>query len=227
MKKNKFLVSILAMTATLALGVFMGSCGMKDKINQWKCKHEEYKFVEVTEEATCTDEGKQIVECVDCGKTKTEKVEKLAHTDEDKNDKCDVCEKQIVELVEAEVGEKVVGNTYRLYHSTQDMTIYSVVLTPGLGSSDSFNSSGGFTVSVCDGVLNCMPAYKSGDIKPFDIKMVWLDEDTMTEGYFEFTVVAGEFTIGGNKFVVDDNTVIDALSGQSDGLGLYRVVPIE
>ena len=61
-RKSKVLVSMLAVASTLALGA-LGSCAGIDKISQKikekKCDHEEYQFVEVTEEATCVLEGER------------------------------------------------------------------------------------------------------------------------------------------------------------------------
>lgn len=77
--KKKVIISMLAVTATLALGAFMGGCSLSDKIEQWKCDHENITE-NVVIDPTCYEKGELKETCDDCGKTWTEDIEKVAHT---------------------------------------------------------------------------------------------------------------------------------------------------
>ena len=77
--KKKVLISMLAVSATLALGAFMGGCSLSDKIEQWKCDHENITE-NVVIDPTCYEKGELKETCDDCGKTWTEDIEKVAHT---------------------------------------------------------------------------------------------------------------------------------------------------
>ena len=206
MKKRKFLISMLAMTATLSLGALMGSCGMKDKINQWKCDHKEYKLVEVVE-ATCAEEGEKIMECVKCGKTVSEKIEKIAHTDEYGDGTCDICEEKVVELVEAENGEKAVGNTYRVFIPSNGSEPSAVRLSL---VGDSISS---MVFNFYDGKLQWK--YTNADYLPFDV--------VETERYIEFTVQTGEGVVDDYSIEITEDCTISF----SDLVNAHRVVPLE
>ena len=223
MKKRKFLIPMLAVASTLALGV-LGSCAGIDKISQKikekKCDHEEYQIVEVTEEATCVLEGERLLECVECGKTKTEKF-LLQHVDEDGDDTCDVCDAATIELVEAEVGEKVVGNTYRIYHSTEDMSKYGLYISAS-SEVEYFNCPDGISIWVQDASVSYNPPKSSTDKLPFEIKEVWTKN--YTEGYIEFTVEAGEYTLDDIAFNINEDAEITKFIDKG---GVYRVVPLE
>ena len=82
MKKRKFLISMLAVVSTLALGV-LGSCAGIDKISQKikekKCDHE-IVSTEIIVEATCYSTGKVKEACVDCGKEWTKDIDMVNHT---------------------------------------------------------------------------------------------------------------------------------------------------
>lgn len=77
--KKKVIISMLAVSATLALGAFMGGCSLSDKIEQWKCDHENITE-NVVIDPTCYEKGEMKETCDDCGKTWTEDIEKVAHT---------------------------------------------------------------------------------------------------------------------------------------------------
>ena len=77
--KKKVIISMLAVTATLALGAFMGGCSLSDKIEQWRCDHENITE-NVVIDPTCYEKGELKKTCDDCGKTWTEDIEKVAHT---------------------------------------------------------------------------------------------------------------------------------------------------
>lgn len=77
--KKKALISMLAVTATLALGAFMGGCSLSDNIKQWKCDHENITE-NVVIDPTCYEKGELKETCDDCGKTWTEDIAKVAHT---------------------------------------------------------------------------------------------------------------------------------------------------
>ena len=77
--KKKVLISMLAVSATLALGAFMGGCSLSDKIEQWRCDHENITE-NVVIDPTCYEKGEMKETCDDCGKTWTEDIEKVAHT---------------------------------------------------------------------------------------------------------------------------------------------------
>lgn len=75
--KKKFALLMTAIVSTSALA--LAGCKTNIKwIDEKICKHE-YEFVEITLEPTCTEEGERLMECVDCGKQKTEVMEKIAH----------------------------------------------------------------------------------------------------------------------------------------------------
>lgn len=75
--KKKFALLMTAIVSTSALA--LAGCKTNiDWIDEKICKHE-YEFVEITLEPTCTEEGERLMECVDCGKQKTEIMEKIAH----------------------------------------------------------------------------------------------------------------------------------------------------
>lgn len=78
-RKNKVIISMLAVSATLALGAFMGGCSLSDKIEQWRCDHENITE-NVVIDPTCYEKGELKETCDDCGKTWTEDIEKVAHT---------------------------------------------------------------------------------------------------------------------------------------------------
>lgn len=78
-RKNKVIISILAISATLALGAFMGGCSLSDKIKQWRCDHENITE-NVVIDPTCYEEGELKETCDNCGKTWTEDIAKVAHT---------------------------------------------------------------------------------------------------------------------------------------------------
>ncbi|MBE7101291.1 MAG: hypothetical protein E7364_06745 [Clostridiales bacterium] len=77
--KKKVIISMLAVSATLALGAFMGGCSLSDKIEQWRCDHENITE-NVVIDPTCYEKGELKETCDDCGKTWTEDIEKVAHT---------------------------------------------------------------------------------------------------------------------------------------------------
>lgn len=77
--KKKVIISMLAVAATLALGAFMGGCSLSDKIDQWKCDHENITE-NVVIDPTCYEKGELKETCDDCGKTWTEDIAKVAHT---------------------------------------------------------------------------------------------------------------------------------------------------
>ena len=208
-RKSKVLVSMLAVASTLALGV-LGSCAGIDKISQKikekKCDHEEYQIVEVTEEATCVLEGERLLECVECGKTKTEKFI-LEHADEDGDGTCDVCDAATIELVEAENGEKAVGNTYRVFFPSNggESSAVTLSLVADYISSMCFNFN--------DGKLQWK--YSDGDYLPFDV--------VETERYIEFTVQTGEGIYDAYSIEITEDCTISF----SEFVNVYRVVPIE
>lgn len=216
-RKGKVVVSMLAVASTLALGV-LGSCAGIDKISQKikekKCDHEEYQFVEVTEEATCVLEGERLLECVECGKTKTEKF-LLQHVDEDGDGTCDICDAPTIELVEVEVGELVVGNKYRCYRGESSIE--------------------GFILS--NDVQFCMPSlgsdslsyvFKSGPLYQLEGLEVFIADDYV-DIYFEKGTYAYVKT---NSGVVDDSisaVVIDettSIKSVVTDKPFYRVIPI-
>lgn len=74
-KKLALLMTAIVSTSALALASCKTNIGW---IDEKICKHE-YEFVRITLEPTCTEEGERLMECVDCGKQKTEVMEKIAH----------------------------------------------------------------------------------------------------------------------------------------------------
>lgn len=77
--KKKMAILMTALVGTMAFALV----GCKTKIgwiDKKICKHE-YEFVEITLEPTCTEEGERLMECVDCGKQKTETMEKIPHNE--------------------------------------------------------------------------------------------------------------------------------------------------
>lgn len=77
--KKKVIISMLAVSTTLALGAFMGGCSLSDKIEQWRCDHENITE-NVVIDPTCYEKGEMKETCDDCGKTWTEDIAKVAHT---------------------------------------------------------------------------------------------------------------------------------------------------
>lgn len=76
-KKLALLMTAIVSTSALALAGCKTNIGW---IDEKICKHE-YEFVEITLEPTCTEEGERLMECVDCGKQKTETMEKIPHNE--------------------------------------------------------------------------------------------------------------------------------------------------
>lgn len=74
-KKLALLMTAIVSTSALALAGCKTNIGW---IDEKICKHE-YEFVRITLEPTCTEEGERLMECVDCGKQKTEVMEKIPH----------------------------------------------------------------------------------------------------------------------------------------------------
>ena len=219
-RTGKVVVSMLAVASTLALGV-LGSCAGIDKISQKikekKCDHEEYQIVEVTEEATCVLEGERLLECVECGKTKTEKFV-LEHTDEDSDGACDVCDAATIELVEAEVGELVLGNTYRLYRKQGD---YGTTIL-FLNSDDCFCATGLDYNSTYSGyAFNSGPNYQ---LEGFDaiITDEYIELSFKQGTYSYVSTESGSVSDSISPVVIDENTSIKSLVASR----VYRVVSI-
>jgi hypothetical protein len=80
MKKHKFLISIFAIVATLAVSIF-ASCGVDDvsqKIKEIRCEHKAVES-EIITDATCYSVGKEQKTCFDCGKVWTTDIDKIEH----------------------------------------------------------------------------------------------------------------------------------------------------
>ena len=198
-KKMAILMTVLVGTMAFAL------VGCKTKIgwiDKKICDHDECKLVEVVEEATCEKEGERLMECVDCGKTITEKVEKLPHTD-DGEGTCEVCEETIYELVAAEEGEFVAGNTYRLFYAE---TAYDTLYLS--------NDTGTYFYSGTDR-RETSYLWWSGSSGP----VYYLEglEVVKTDTYFEFNLQPGTYKIlkfdgtdTGDTYVIDEETTISS-----------------
>ena len=110
--------SIKVLLCTLVVGavaVFGAGCSLTETLKQLTCKHDfGATATEVTQEATCTDEGTELWTCTLCGKEKTETIAKIDHVfDEGVIKKeatcteageilytCTMCETEKTELVE-------------------------------------------------------------------------------------------------------------------------------
>ena len=77
MKKKfaRLMASLLGVASLALVGCQTGIKWLDNTI----CEHDEYAFVRITLEPTCTEEGERLMECVDCGKQKTEVMEKIPH----------------------------------------------------------------------------------------------------------------------------------------------------
>lgn len=88
MKKKTalFMTSLLGVTS-LALASCKTNVRLIDNIT---CDHE-YVFVKITLEPTCFDEGQRLMECIECGKEKTEVLEKAPHREKTVPGKAATC----------------------------------------------------------------------------------------------------------------------------------------
>ena len=170
-------------------------------------------------ESTCTTEGKtQGVSCSSCKQVFAvqETVAKKAHIDEDGNLFCDECNIEITETMDmtevaVEVGEKVVGNWYRLYKTSDWSSIIFDEVNVQFFANDYENDTHGY---VKDPVNN-LPFYNL-----VGFKIVETDgyiDFYFEEGTYEFIKVDGSETEW--TFVVDDSLVVSRLNGS-----VYRLV---
>ena len=250
-KKLARLMASLLGVASLALAGCNTGIKWLDNII---CGHDEYAFVRITLEPTCTEEGERLMECVDCGKTKTETMEKIGHDEivtpgkdatctEDgytekivcnvcrevllasearsafghsfENGSCQKCGETLDELVAAEVGELVAGNTYRLYiPSTNDSSNNSLYLS---------NDTGTY-FHISNGRRETSYLWWSGDSGP----VYYLEglEVVKTDMYMEFNLKAGTYKIlksdgtdTEDTYVIDEETSISSIYGD-----VFRVV---
>ncbi len=82
MKGKKRLTTLLCLIATCALAVFAGGCGLKEKIEQAKCKNHDFGAVATTvdKEATCMETGQETWTCKLCGYEDERDIAMLDHT---------------------------------------------------------------------------------------------------------------------------------------------------
>lgn len=137
-KKLALLMTAIVSTSALALAGCKTNIGW---IDEKICKHE-YEFVEITLEPTCTEEGERLMECVDCGKQKTEVMEKIAHeevvtpgkdptcTEGGYTEKivCNVCQ----EVLQAPQARPALGHTEKVAAEGKDPTCTETGLTAGV-----------------------------------------------------------------------------------------------
>ena len=138
--KKKFALLMTAIVSTSALA--LAGCKTNiDWIDEKICKHE-YEFVEITLEPTCTEEGERLMECVDCGKKKTEVMEKIAHeevvtpgkdptcTEDGYTEKivCNVCQ----EVLQVSQARPALGHTEKVAAEGKDPTCTETGLTAGV-----------------------------------------------------------------------------------------------
>lgn len=169
--------------------------------------------------ATCTTAGlKPGTHCARCDEViSTEMViPATGHTDEDGNLFCDECNIEITETMDmtevaVEVGEKVVGNWYRLYKTSDWSQIFFDEVNVGFFANANEDDTRGY---VKDPVNN-LPFYNL-----VGFKIVETDEYIdlyFEEGTYEFIKVDGSETEW--TFVVDDSLVVSRLNGS-----VYRLV---
>lgn len=250
-KKLAILMTAIVSTSALALAGCKTNIGW---IDEKICKHE-YEFVRITLEPTCTEEGERLMECVDCGKQKTEVMEKIPHdevvtpgkdptcTEDGYTEKivcnvcqevlqaqeeipmiahidngegtCEVCGETLYELVAAEEGELVAGNTYRIY-------------IPSAGGSVSTKL---YLSSDTETYFFIFNKYTEG-------RYIWWSGDSgpsyhlegfevvNTDTYVEFNLQPGTYKIfkydgtdTGDTYVIDETTTITSVDDR-----VYRVV---
>ena len=83
MKKNKILILSLCATMAVGFAAIGSSCGLADKLSQWKCEHENFDAGVVLVEPTCSEEGEILYTCFDCGKEQKEAMSAIEHNFDD------------------------------------------------------------------------------------------------------------------------------------------------
>ena len=237
MKKKTalFMTSLLGVTS-LALA----SCKTNVKvIDNLICDHE-YVFVKITLEPTCFEEGQRLMECIECGKEKTEVLEKAPHREKTVPGKaatctedgwtdaivCDFC-RQILDYADYipatghsdENGDMRCddcgADAFRLVAATRgEKAVGNTYRLSCIGDIYEASIRVGVESGNHDTVLEIN--YDYGEVSyccPLMSYETAPFEIVRGDGYIDVTIKAGSFMVDDYEHVISENAVVLALEG--------------